>query len=691
MKNRLKKTYLIIALLITVITSGCGSSADKPGVVGENSVPSANTSGDTVSSEETGETENTASEDEVSEEGKYSQVADSSDYTAAEEIDDSIYTPVSASELNDGEYLIDLECSSSMFKVADSLLVVNGDEMNVILRIESDSYLFMYPGTAKEAAADTEDNYITFANNDNGDQLYEIPVPALDKALPYASYSKNKEKWYDRTLLFRSDSLPDEAFKEARYKTASDLKIDDGTYYIDVELEGGSGKASVESPALLLIQDGEAAAMITWSSSNYDYMLIDGVRYDADIVDERSTFVIPVKGFDYRMPVTADTTAMSKPYEIDYTLYFDSATIKTADPEGVAPAYQSMKIKEKIKPEYSTGFTIDSFDNNIYRVTVGKDKYLLVPKLTELPVGIPESVTVIRTPVSKAYVASTSSMDFFTQLSSLDKVGFASAEASKWTDKKVSELVDSDAIHYVGKYDAPDYESLITGKADIAVENTMIYHSPETKEKLEELSVPVFVDMTSYEEDPRGRIEWIKVYGLMTGEYGKALRFFDSACKKAEEAVTVENEKSASAEDKPTVAFFYISPKGHVGIRRPGDYISKMIEMAGGEYIPSNIKVPESDDASSSVDVSMEDFYLKVKDADILIYNSTLYGSPASVDEMVKDTALLDEFKAVKDGKVYVTKDNMFQATCEMADVISDLSHITADDGSDMVYFEKLK
>ncbi|MBQ8956223.1 MAG: ABC transporter substrate-binding protein, partial [Lachnospiraceae bacterium] len=659
MKNRLKKTYLIIALLITVIISGCGSSADKPGVVGENSVPSANTSGDTVSSEETGETENTASEDEVSEEGKYSQVADSSDYTAAEEIDDSIYTPVSASELNDGEYLIDLECSSSMFKVADSLLVVNGDEMNVILRIESDSYLFMYPGTAKEAAADTEDNYITFANNDNGDQLYEIPVPALDKALPYASYSKNKEKWYDRTLLFRSDSLPDEAFKEARYKTASDLKIDDGTYYIDVELEGGSGKASVESPALLLIQDGEAAAMITWSSSNYDYMLIDGVRYDADIVDERSTFVIPVKGFDYRMPVTADTTAMSKPYEIDYTLYFDSATIKTADPEGVAPAYQSMKIKEKIKPEYSTGFTIDSFDNNIYRVTVGKDKYLLVPKLTELPVGIPESVTVIRTPVSKAYVASTSSMDFFTQLSSLDKVGFASAEASKWTDKKVSELVDSDAIHYVGKYDAPDYESLITGKADIAVENTMIYHSPETKEKLEELSVPVFVDMTSYEEDPRGRIEWIKVYGLMTGEYGKALRFFDSACKKAEEAVTVENEKSASAEDKPTVAFFYISPKGHVGIRRPGDYISKMIEMAGGEYRPSNIKVPESDDASSSVDVSMEDFYLKVKDADILIYNSTLYGSPASVDEMVKDTALLDEFKAVKDGKVYVTKDNM--------------------------------
>ncbi|MBO5552046.1 MAG: ABC transporter substrate-binding protein, partial [Lachnospiraceae bacterium] len=473
--------------------------------------------------------------------------------------------------------------------------------------------------------------------------------------------------------------------------TARELKIEDGTYYIDVDLEGGSGKASVESPALLLIQDGEAAAMITWSSSNYDYMVVDDMKFDADVVDDKSTFVIPVKGFDYRLPVIADTTAMSRPYEIEYTLFFDSATIRAADPESVAPAYSGMKIREKIKPEYATGFTIDSYDNNIYRVTVGKDRYLLVPRLTELPVNIPDSVTVIRTPVSRAYVASTSSMDYFTQLEALKDVAFTSSEASKWTDERVSSLVEADTIHYVGRYDAPDYESLITGKADIAVENTMIYHTPETEEKLKEISVPVFVDKASYEDDPRGRVEWIKVYGILTGEYGRAVRFFDAACKRIDEAAKAVGDDAGTSWDRPKVAYFYISPKGHVGVRKPGDYISKMIEIAGGEYIPSDIKVPKDGDKSSAVDMSMEDFYLKVKDADILIYNGTLYGIPESVEKLVSDTALLSEFKAVKEGRVYASEDIMFQATCEAADIIEDLAAVMDDKASGLTYFSRIE
>ena len=678
MKKRIIKAFILTAVMLTAV-SACGAEEKTTSVVGENSIPSPDS---TEKAESTSEN--------VAEDNKYSQVADSSEYAASDKIDDSVMTPLLPSELNDGEYLIDLECSSSMFKVADSLLTVEGDEMSVTLRIESDSYLFLYPGTAEEAASDTEENYIAFEQNDAGDQLYKLPAEALDKALPYAAYSKKKEKWYERTLLFKSSSLPDEAFKEARYKTAADLKLEDGSYYVDVDLEGGSGKASIESPAYLLIQDGEAAAMITWSSSNYDYMLVDGVQYDADIADDKSSFVIPVKGFDYRIPVVADTTAMSKPYEIDYTLYFDSATIKTADPDSIAPVYSGMKIREKIKPEYATEFRIDSYDNNIYRVTVGKDKYLLVPRLTELPVNIPDSVTVIRTPVSRAYVASTSSMDYFTQLSALQDVAFTSSEASKWFDEKVSALVEADEIHYAGRYDAPDYESLITGKADIAVENTMIYHSPETEEKLKELSVPVFVDKSSYEEDPRGRIEWIKVYGLLTGEYGRSLRFFDAACKKIDDVADDTDQKTADSGDKPKIAYFYISPKGHVGVRKPGDYITRMIEMAGGQYSPSDIKVPNDDDTSSAVDMSMEDFYLKVKDADILIYNGTLYGSPESIEELVSDTALLSEFKAVKDGRVYASGDNMFQSSCEAADIISELADIINDKAADMTYFSRL-
>ncbi|MCR5237071.1 MAG: ABC transporter substrate-binding protein [Lachnospiraceae bacterium] len=682
LKRNFRNKYIALLLIAALALSGCASTVSSAGTAEGNAAVSSDASKPEVS-------EDTVSDSVSSDDGKYSKVADSSEYSKTEKIDDSAYTPVTASELKDGEYLIDIESSSSMFKVADTLLVVSGNSMEAVLRIESDSYQFMYPGTAKEAASDTEDHYIRFGQNDAGDQLYRVPVEALDKALPFAAFSKKKQQWYDRTLLFKSDALSDDVYKESRYNTVSSLGIKDGTYLIDVVLEGGTGKASVESPSYLLVEDGVAAAMITWSSSNYDYMLVDGFKFDADIVDDRSTFIIPVKGFDYPMPVTADTTAMSKPYEIDYTLYFDSNSISLADLEGVAPSYTGMKIKEKIRPEYATGFTIDAFDNNIYRINAGSDKYLLVPKMTELPYGIPENVTVIRTPVGRAYVASSSSMDFFTQTGTLADVAYTSQEADKWTDPKVSSLVGDDTIHYIGKYDAPDYETLITGNADIAIENSMIYHSPETKEKLEELSIPVFVDLTSYEADPRGRVEWIKIYGLLTGEYGKAVRYFNGSCRQIEEAAS-ENETSGKNAEIPTVAFFYINPKGNAGVRNPGDYISKMIEMAGGKYVPKGIRA-NKDKTSSSVDMSMEDFYLKAKDADILIYNSTLYGSPESLDDLVKDTALLDEFKAVKEGRVYATEDTMFQATCAAADQISDLSAIISGRDAEMKYFKKLK
>ncbi len=662
--------------------SGCGTSKEASATAADDAAVSAGVS-------EAGIEEEAVSENVSSGNGRYSRVADSSDYTASELIDDSEYTPVTAAEINDGEYLLDVESSSPMFKVADTLLVVSGNSMDAILRIESDSYLFLYPGTAKEAASDKEENFIGFRNNDAGDQLYRVHVEALDKALPFAAFSKKKEQWYNRTLLFKSSALPDEAFKENRYNTVSSLGIKDGTYYINVELKGGTGKASVESPALLLVSEGEAAALISWSSPNYDYMLVDGVKYDAEIEEDKSTFIIPVRGFDYPMPVTADTTAMSKPHEIEYALSFDSSSITMADPEGVAPMYRSMRRKEQIRPEYATGFTIDVFENNICRVNVGSDKYLLVPKLTELPSGIPENVTVIRTPISRAYMASSSAMDFFASTGTLSDIAFVSQKADKWTDPAVASLVENETMKYVGKYDAPDYEALITGKADLAIENSMIYHSPETKEKLEEISIPVFVDLTSYEADPRGRVEWIKIYGLLTGEYGKAIRYFNGCCKKVDE-IMEGSKASGKTAVRPKVAFFYVSPKGNVGVRNPKDYVARMIEMAGGEYIPSGIKAP-ADRTSSAVDMSMEDFYLKAKDADILIYNGTLYGSPGSVSRLTTETALLSEFKAVKEGRVYTSNDSMYQATCAASDIISELEAVINGRDTDSVYFTKLK
>ena len=173
-----------------------------------------------------------------------------------------------------------------------------------------------------------EKEYLPFAENADGVHTFTIPIEALDKGIDCAAFSKRKEKWYARTLVARSDSLPISAWKDEALTKAADLGLTDGEYEVEVALAGGSGRASVQSPANLKIEGDTAIATIIWGSSNYDYMIVDGTRYDPVTLEGGSTFEIPVTVFDRPMKVTADTTAMSKPYEIEYTLTFDSKTIK---------------------------------------------------------------------------------------------------------------------------------------------------------------------------------------------------------------------------------------------------------------------------------------------------------------------------------------------------------------------------
>lgn len=229
--------------------------------------------------------------------------------------------------LNDGEYHISVDSSSSMFKIADCILKVSGGEMTADIIIASKSYDNLFMGTGDEAETDGGENYIDYIVNEDDQSVFNVPVEALDKEISCAALSAKKQEWYDRTLVFRADSLPDEAFSESRYTTLDTLELADGEYNIDVTLEGGSGKATVASPARLTVSGGTAAAEIIWSSDKYDYMIVDGEKYLPEIVDGHSVFNIPVSGFDYKMPVSADTTAMSQPYEIEYKLFFDSSTI----------------------------------------------------------------------------------------------------------------------------------------------------------------------------------------------------------------------------------------------------------------------------------------------------------------------------------------------------------------------------
>ena len=254
-------------------------------------------------------------------------VASADEMAGVEDVVEEGMTPIDGSQVKDGVYDITVDSSSSMFQIVSCKLTVENGSMTAQMTMGGTGYLYVYMGTGEQAVNADESEYIPFVEDAAGAHTYTVPVEALDAGVPCAAFSKNKEKWYDRTLVFRADSLPTDAFAEGVVTTAEDLSLADGAYQVDVTLEGGSGRASVESPAQMTVENGKVTATIVWSSSNYDYMKVDGVRYDAVIENDRSVFTIPVTCFDWKMAVVADTIAMSQPHEIDYALRFDSAPI----------------------------------------------------------------------------------------------------------------------------------------------------------------------------------------------------------------------------------------------------------------------------------------------------------------------------------------------------------------------------
>lgn len=245
-----------------------------------------------------------------------------------EEVTEAGMEPIEASKLKEGEYSIDVASSSSMFNITACTLTVKDGQMSAVMTMGGTGYKYIYMGTSEEAEKADEASFITPVENENKEHTFTVPVEALDKAIDVAAFSAKKEQWYDRKLCFKAQSLDTDAYADGVINVAEISSLKDGEYTVEVSLEGGSGKAGISSPAKLKVEDGKTTATIVWSSKNYDYMKVDDVKYNNLNEGGDSTFEIPVIGFDYRMPVIADTVAMSEPHEIEYTLFFDSTTIK---------------------------------------------------------------------------------------------------------------------------------------------------------------------------------------------------------------------------------------------------------------------------------------------------------------------------------------------------------------------------
>lgn len=357
---------------------------------------------------------------------------------------------------------------------------------------------------------------------------------------------------------------------------------------------------------------------------------------------------------------------------------------------GAEASWDSLKSTGKMELSNASQFEVEYFEGGYSLITIaGEDRFLLVPEDAEVPEGLDEKITVIRKPVEGLYLAASSAMDFYRQLDCLDQVKMTSTQSSDWSFPEVVQALEDEDMLYVGKYSAPDYETIVDENCGLAIESTMIYHSPEIKEKLEKMGVPVMVERSSYETDPLGRMEWIKLYGLLCDKEEEAEKFFNEQTQQLEEVLTGEQTGKK-------VAFFYVSSAGYVNVRKPGDYITKMINMAGGTYALSDMAV-EGDSAMSTLNMQMEDFYASAHDADILIYNSTIEGNLESLDQLYQKNKLFQEFKAVKEGNVWCTGSNMFQETTGAAQMIKDLYSVihndknAADSGLELTFLHPVK
>jgi len=478
---------------------------------------------------------------------------------------------------------------------------------------------------------------------------------------------------------------------EAEYQSQTEnTEKEDNNYSmeVDITMEGGSGKAYIKSPVKIDVNNGNMTACFVWNSKNYDYMIVEDVKYENENTDGESTFNIPIKNLDEPLTVIGNTVAMSKPHEIEYVIYWNSKEEEkhSSDEQKNAIITDSEKISviggitlsEEIEFKYAKCLSIKKYGDYKLISIENSGNYLVVPQGMEAPNDIPASVTILKQPLDKTYLVSSSVMDFVNKLGSLNMIRLSGTRAEDWSIEEAVSAMKQGKILYAGKYRAPDYELILSEGCNLAIENTMIYHEPDVKEKLEELGIPVMVETSSYEKHPLGRLEWIKLYGVLFDKEEEAVKYFDGQLDMIEDVIEKDDTSV-------TVAFFHVTANGMINVRKSDDYISKMIDLAGGEYVIKSDNEDE-DNASSTMNMQMEDFYAAAKDADIIIYNSTIAGEISSIDELIEKNALFADFKAVKDKKVFCTSKDFFQQTTSMAEFISDLNSIFTGEDRDCVY-----
>lgn len=252
----------------------------------------------------------------------------------------STETAQDEAQLPDGVYTAEFSTDSSMFHVSEACdgkgtLTVKDGVMTIHISLGSKKILNLYPGLAEDAAKEgavllepTTDT-VTYSDGMTEEVYgFDVPVPAIGEEFDLALIG-TKGKWYDHKVKV-SDPVAEDS-REAANGSYDMSTLTDGSYTIELTMEGGSGRASIQSPAQLAITAGAATATLEWSSPNYDYMLVNGEKYLPVNTEGNSVFEVPVEALDAPLTMIGDTVAMSTPHEVEYTVTFYSETLESAE------------------------------------------------------------------------------------------------------------------------------------------------------------------------------------------------------------------------------------------------------------------------------------------------------------------------------------------------------------------------
>ena len=369
-------------------------------------------------------------------------------------------------------------------------------------------------------------------------------------------------------------------------------------------------------------------------------------------------------------------------------LAFTGCASNTAQPESTSSPAQTdetqadFQVESAYPLEYAKEFTVDECTGGTRLITIQNARYLIVPENSTVPNGLSEDITVLQKPLKNVYLVSTSAMDPILKLGALSAVTLSGTSAENWYLPEAKEAMENGEISYAGKYSAPDYELIVSANCGLAIENTMIYHTPEVKEQLEKFGIPVLVERSSYESDPLARMEWVKLYGILFDKEAEAETFFNEQVQRIQPLL----EQDATGK---TAAFFSVTSNNLVTVRKSNDYVAKMMGMAGGEYIFSDLS--DNGNNLATINLSLEEFYAGAKDADVLIYNSTIEGKIETTEQLLSKCPMLADFKAVQNGNVWCTTQSLFQESMELPDLILDMNRVFTAESPNAVNKDALK